>query len=90
MWFSEYVVYAGFKHLNKYFRGKVHQALYEKIMKPDTSQDSKWTWLQVTHGLKHEAIKLHGPEQKMQELARQVPLSKPWRKWRQKPAYIGV
>jgi hypothetical protein len=34
------------------------------------------TWLQMTRGPKHEAVKLQGPKQKMREFARQVPLSK--------------
>jgi hypothetical protein len=42
-------------------------------MKPGTSQDSKWTWLQMTQGPNHEAVKLQGPKQKMQELVQQVP-----------------
>jgi hypothetical protein len=36
-----YVVYAGFKRLKEYFSGKVYLSLYEKIMKPVTSQDTK-------------------------------------------------
>jgi hypothetical protein len=47
MWFLEYVVYAEFKHLNGLL-GRVYRALYEKTTKPDTSQDTKWTWLQMT------------------------------------------
>jgi hypothetical protein len=39
---------------------------------PFTNQDTKWTQLQMAQGSKHEAIKLRGPEQKMQELAQQV------------------
>jgi hypothetical protein len=31
----------------------VHQALQEKIMKPGTSQDTWWTWLQMGQGPKH-------------------------------------
>jgi hypothetical protein len=52
-------------------------------MKPGACHDSKWTWLQMTQGLKHEAVKLQEPKQKMQELVQKVPLYKPRRKWRQ-------
>jgi hypothetical protein len=54
-------------------------------MKPNISQDTKWTWLQTTQGPKHEAIYLQWLEQKMQEFVRHVPLSKPWRRRRQEP-----
>jgi hypothetical protein len=64
---------------------KVRQALCEKIMKPDTSQGTKWTWLQVAQGLKLEAVKLQGPGQNMLKLARQGALSKPRRNWHQGP-----
>jgi hypothetical protein len=47
-------------------------------MKPDTSQDMWWTWLQTTRGPKHEVVKLWGPKQKMWKFACQVSLSKPW------------
>jgi hypothetical protein len=65
--------------------GKVHQAFYEKIMKPDTSQDSKQTWIQMAQGPKHEAVKLRGLKQKMLKLRWQVSLSKSQRKRRQGP-----
>jgi hypothetical protein len=57
-------------------------------MKPDTSQDTSWTWLQWAQGPKHEAGKLQGPGQKMLKLARQGALSKPWRRQRQGPTCI--
>jgi hypothetical protein len=38
-------------------------------MKPGTSQDTSWTWLQRAQGLKHEAVKLQGPGPKMLKLA---------------------
>jgi hypothetical protein len=57
-------------------------------MKPDTSQDTSWTWIQMDQGPKHEAVKLWGPEQKMLKLARQGALSKPWRRQRQGPTCI--
>jgi hypothetical protein len=57
-------------------------------MKPDTSQDTSWTWLQRAQGPKHEAEKLQGPGQKMLKLARQGALSKPWRRRRQGPTCI--
>jgi hypothetical protein len=57
-------------------------------MKPDTSQDTSWTWLQRAQGPKHEAGKLQGPGQKMLKLAWQGALSKPWRRWRQGPTCI--
>jgi hypothetical protein len=63
--------------------GKVQWALYERIMKPGTSQHSRWTWLQTTQGPQREGTKLQGPKQKMLKLARQGALSKPWRRWRQ-------
>jgi hypothetical protein len=37
-------------------------------MKAGTSQDKRWTWLQVIQGLECEAVKHRGPKQKMQEL----------------------
>jgi hypothetical protein len=49
-------------------------------MKPGTSKDTSWTWLQMAQGPKHEAGKLQGPRQKMLKLARQGALSKPWRR----------
>jgi hypothetical protein len=64
---------------------KVHQALCEKIMKPNTSQDTKWTWLQVAQGPNREGTKLRGPRQKMLKLARQGALSKQQRNWCQGP-----
>jgi hypothetical protein len=57
-------------------------------MKPSTSQDTSWTWLQRAQGPKHEAVKLQGPGQKMLKLARQGALSKPWRRQRQGPTCI--
>jgi hypothetical protein len=57
-------------------------------MKPDTSQDTLWTWLQRAQGPKHEAVKLQGLGQKMLKLARQGALSKPWRRRRQGPTCI--
>jgi hypothetical protein len=57
-------------------------------MKPDTSQDTSWTWLQRDQGPKHEAGKLQGPGQKMLKLLRQGALSKQWRRWRQGPTCI--
>jgi hypothetical protein len=57
-------------------------------MKPDTSQDTSWTWLQRAQGPKYEAGKLQGPGQKMLKLARQGALSKPWRRRRQGPICI--
>jgi hypothetical protein len=54
-------------------------------MKPGTSQDTSWTWLQMAQWPKHEAVKLQGSEQKMLKLARQGALSKPWRRRRQGP-----
>jgi hypothetical protein len=57
-------------------------------MKPDTSQDTSWTWLQMAQAPKHEAGKLQGPELKMLKLARQGALSKPWRRRRQGPTCI--
>jgi hypothetical protein len=57
-------------------------------MKPGTSQDTSWTWLQRAQGLKHEAEKLQGPRQKMLKLARQGAMSKPWRRRRQGPTCI--
>jgi hypothetical protein len=42
----------------------------------DTSQDTKWTWIHITRGPKHEAVKLLGPRQKMREFARQGHISK--------------
>jgi hypothetical protein len=62
---------------------KVHQALCQKIMKPGTSQDTKWIWLQVAQGPKREAMKLWGPGKKMINLVRQGALPKPRRNWRQ-------
>jgi hypothetical protein len=56
-------------------------------MKPDTSPDTSWTWLQMAQGLKHEAVKLQGPEQKMLKLAGQGALSKPCRRQRQGPTW---
>jgi hypothetical protein len=70
------------------FATYVHQALQETIMKPDTSQDTSWTWLQRAQGPKHEAGKLQGPGQKMLNLARQGALSKPWGRRRQGPTCI--
>jgi hypothetical protein len=40
--------------------GQVHQALYEKILKPVTSQDMKLTRIQMTQGPKHQHVKLRG------------------------------
>jgi hypothetical protein len=57
-------------------------------MKPNTSQDTSWTWLQRAQGPKYEARKLQGPGQKMLKLARQGALSKPWRRRRQGPTCI--
>jgi hypothetical protein len=57
-------------------------------MKPDTSQDTSWTWLQRAQGPKHEAGKLQGPRQKMLKHAQQGPLYKPWRRRRQGPTCI--
>jgi hypothetical protein len=57
-------------------------------MKPGTSQDTSWTWLQRAQGPKYEAGKLHGPRQKMLKLAWQRALSKPWRRRRQGPTCI--
>jgi hypothetical protein len=57
-------------------------------MKPDTSQDTSWTWLRRAQGPKHEAGKLQGPGKKMLKLARQKALSKPWRRRRQGPTCI--
>jgi hypothetical protein len=57
-------------------------------MKPNTSQDTSWTWLQRAQGPKHEAVKLQGPGQKMLKLARQGTLSKPWRRRHQGPTCI--
>jgi hypothetical protein len=57
-------------------------------MKPGTSQDTSWTWLQRAQGPKHEAGKLQGPRQKMLKLAWQGALSKPWRRRRQGPTCI--
>jgi hypothetical protein len=54
-------------------------------MKPDTSQDTSWAWLQMAQGPKHEAVNLQGPERKMLKLERQESLSKPWRRWHQGP-----
>jgi hypothetical protein len=70
--------------------GEIHWAPCEKIMKHGTSQDMKWTWLQMAQGPKREGRNLWGLEQKMLKLSRQVPLSKPWRKWRQRPTYRRV
>jgi hypothetical protein len=57
-------------------------------MKPDTSQDTSWTWLQMAKGPKHEVGKLQGSRQKMLKLARRGALSKLWRRWRQGPTCI--
>jgi hypothetical protein len=79
MWFLEYVVYAGFERLNKYFRVK----FIKYFMKDNEAQHKsrlEVNMTPITQGPKHEAIKLQGLEQKMQELVRQVPLSKPRRK----------
>jgi hypothetical protein len=57
-------------------------------MKPDTSQDTSWTWLQMAQGPKHEVGKLQGPGHKMLKLAREGALSKPWRRRRQGPTCI--
>jgi hypothetical protein len=57
-------------------------------MKPDTSQDTSWTWLQRAQGPKPEARKFQRPGQKMLKLARQGALSKPWRRRRQGPTCI--
>jgi hypothetical protein len=65
--------------------GTVHQAPCEKTMKPDTCQNTKWTWLQMAHGPKHEAIELWRLRQKMLKLRQQIPLSKSRRKGRQGP-----
>jgi hypothetical protein len=70
--------------------GKVHKAHHKKIKKPGTSVDPRWTWLQMSRGPKHKAVKLQGPKQKMRKLVRQVPLSNSWRKWRQGPTWRGV
>jgi hypothetical protein len=45
-------------------------------MKPDTSQHSRWTWLQINQGPRCEGTKIRGPKQKMRKLARQGALSK--------------
>jgi hypothetical protein len=57
-------------------------------MKPGTSQDTSWTWLQIAQGPKHEVVKLQGPEQKMLKLAQQGALSKPWRRQHQEATCI--
>jgi hypothetical protein len=57
-------------------------------MKPGTSQDTSWTWLQRAQRLKHEARKLQGPRQKMLKLVRRGALSKPWRRRRKGPTCI--
>jgi hypothetical protein len=57
-------------------------------MKPDTSQDTSWTWLQMAQWPKHEVEKLQGLGQKMLKLARQGALSKQWRRRRQGPTCI--
>jgi hypothetical protein len=57
-------------------------------MKPSTSQDTSWTWLQMAQGPKHEAVKLQGSKQKMLMLARQGDLSKSWRRRHQGPTCI--
>jgi hypothetical protein len=46
--------------LKRRLPGWVHQALQEKIMKPDTSQDTWWTWLQMAQRTKHQHVKLRG------------------------------
>jgi hypothetical protein len=38
----------------------VHQALYEKIIKPIKNQDTWWTWLQMDQWPKHQHVKLQG------------------------------
>jgi hypothetical protein len=67
--------------------GEVQWAIYEKIMKPGTSQDTWWTWLQMAQWPKHEVVKLQWHEQKMLKLAWQGALSKPWRRRCQGPTY---
>jgi hypothetical protein len=57
-------------------------------MKPDTSQDTSWTWLQRAQGPTHEAVKLQGPGQEMLKLAQQGALSKLWRRRCQGPTCI--
>jgi hypothetical protein len=62
---------------------KVHQGFYKMIMESGTSQDTRWTWLQMNQRLKREAEKCWGPRRKMREFICQAPLSKPRGKWRQ-------
>jgi hypothetical protein len=38
--------------------GEVQWALYDRIMKPGTSQHSRWTWLQMTQRPQREGTKL--------------------------------
>jgi hypothetical protein len=57
-------------------------------MKPDTSQDTSWTWLPGAQGPKHEVGKLQVPGQKMLKLVRQAALSKPWWRRHQGPTCI--
>jgi hypothetical protein len=51
---------------------KVHGALWEKIMKPGTNQDTRWTWLQMIQEPKREVMKHWGPKQKIQEFPHAV------------------
>jgi hypothetical protein len=71
--------------LNTRLLDKVHKAPHQKIMKPSTIQDMKWTWLQVAQAPSCEGRKLRGPRQKMLKLAKQWALSKPRRNWHQGP-----
>jgi hypothetical protein len=48
--------------LKRRLSGWVHQSLWKKIMKPDKSQDTRWTWLQMARGPKHQHAKLWGLE----------------------------
>jgi hypothetical protein len=54
-------------------------------MKPVTSQDTWWTWLQMTRGPKRQCASLQGLNQKTAKLAWQRFKPKPWRKRRQRP-----
>jgi hypothetical protein len=54
-------------------------------MNPVTSQDTRWTWLQMTWGPKRQRASLQGLNQKTAKLAWQGFKPKPWRKRRQRP-----
>jgi hypothetical protein len=54
-------------------------------MKPVTSQDTRWTWLQMTQRPKRQHASLQGLNQKTAKLAWQGFKPKPWRKRRQRP-----